>query len=200
MAHNYLSLSHCQDAIRAIGEEINKKGLPKKLGPMVFVFTGLGNVTKGALEMFNLLPHEFISVHQLPSLTTSQDFDNRKVYGVIVTPKEYTTSHLGEFKMEHFIRHPQDYKSIFHQSIAPYASVIVNGIYWDSNYPRLLTKEQLRNMVLENRSRLISIADISCDIGGSLEFMDHITTIDEPFFVYDPVHDKKTIQYICVNQ
>lgn len=28
--------------------------------------------------------------------------------------------------------------------VAPYASVIVNGIYWDHRFPRLLTNAQLQ--------------------------------------------------------
>ena len=33
--------------------------------------------------------------------------------------------------------------------------------------------------------RLIGICDISADPGGSIEFMNECTTIDEPFCLYD---------------
>lgn len=47
--------------------------------------------------------------------------------------------------------------------IAPYVSAIVNGIYWERRFPRLLTKDQLSRMLAEGRSRLLAVADISAD-------------------------------------
>jgi hypothetical protein len=37
------------------------------------------------------------------------------------------------------------------------------------------------------RKRLLVVADISCDVNGSIEFLERSTTIDKPFFQYDPV-------------
>ena len=44
--------------------------------------------------------------------------------------------------------------------------------------------------------RLIGICDISADPGGSIEFMNECTTIDEPFCLYDADRnkDKKTFK------
>ena len=44
--------------------------------------------------------------------------------------------------------------------------------------------------------RLIGICDISADPGGSIEFMNECTTIDEPFCLYDADmnQDKKTFK------
>ena len=45
-------------------------------------------------------------------------------------------------------------------------------------------------------SRLIAISDISADPGGSIEFMNECTSIDEPFCLYDAENnkDKKTFK------
>ena len=47
--------------------------------------------------------------------------------------------------------------------------------------------------------RLIGICDISADPGGSIEFMNECTTIDEPFCLYDADmnQDKKTFKVLC---
>ena len=47
--------------------------------------------------------------------------------------------------------------------------------------------------------RLIGICDISADPGGSIEFMNECTTIDEPFCLYDADmnQDKKTFKVQC---
>jgi hypothetical protein len=41
---------------------------------------------------------------------------------------------------------PQYYRPIFHETVAPYTSVLVNGMYWDRRYPRLLTTQQLQEL------------------------------------------------------
>ena len=45
----------------------------------------------------------------------------------------------GGFDAQEFDEHPDRYVSNFAKKFAPYASVIVNGIYWSPNTPRLLT-------------------------------------------------------------
>jgi alpha-aminoadipic semialdehyde synthase len=40
--------------------------------------------------------------------------------------------------------------------------------------------------------RLLVVSDISCDVGGSIEFLDRSTTIDRPFYNYDPITGKET--------
>ena len=48
---------------------------------------------------------------------------------------------------------------------------------WNVGFPRLLTTSQLALA-----KRLAAIGDISCDIGGGLEFVSYATTIDAPSF------------------
>lgn len=71
------------------------------------------------------------------------------------------------------------------KKIAPCASVIVNCMYWESRFPRLLSTQQLQDL-MKKGCPLIGISDITCDIGGSIEFVNQNTTIDSPFFRYDP--------------
>lgn len=37
-----------------------------------------------------------------------------------------------------------------------------------------------------NLKSLFCVADISCDICGSIEFLERASTIDQPFYLYDP--------------
>lgn len=37
---------------------------------------------------------------------------------------------------------------------------------------------------------LFAVGDISCDVQGSIEFLQHTTTIDKPFFSWNPVTNK----------
>jgi alpha-aminoadipic semialdehyde synthase len=120
------------------------------------------------------------------------EFDAKRVYGCIVTAKDYAKrTDGGQFEISDFMANPQNYTSNFHEKIAPYATMLVNGIYWDSRFPRLLTKDQVTELYVRKNLRLLSIADISCDIKGPIEFMDRASTMDQPFFYYDI--DKKSV-------
>lgn len=44
------------------------KDVDRSLGPLIFVFTGSGNVSKGAQELFEKLPHEYVDVKTLPKV------------------------------------------------------------------------------------------------------------------------------------
>lgn len=46
MAHNYRNSSQAVQAVRDAGYEIALGLTPKSIGPLTFVFTGTGNVSK----------------------------------------------------------------------------------------------------------------------------------------------------------
>ncbi|KAI9351101.1 Saccharopine dehydrogenase-domain-containing protein [Zopfochytrium polystomum] len=191
LSYMYRCVADARLDMTRTGQVIMDDGLPRQLGPMVFVFTGSGNVTKGAIHMFKCLPHVWVKPEELKALVEDKSYDNRKVYGCMVQMQDYIErKDGGEFSRSEYLARPDLYKSVFHEKIAPYASMIVNGIFWDERYPRLLTKEQTLTLAREKRLRLLQVADISCDFGGSLEFVSHATTIDKPFFMYDPISGK----------
>lgn len=52
MAHNYRNSSQAVQAVRDAGYEISLGLMPKSIGPLTFVFTGTGNVSKVTYSMF----------------------------------------------------------------------------------------------------------------------------------------------------
>jgi alpha-aminoadipic semialdehyde synthase len=70
-----------------------------------------------------------------------------------------------------------DHLAYIHHQIAPYLTLLLNGVGWNVGFPRLLTTSQLASA-----ERLAAIGDISCDIGGGLEFVSRATTIDSPSY------------------
>lgn len=68
LAHNYSDSHMAINALRDCGYEIALNRLPRSLGPLVFVFTGSGNVSQGAQELFEHLPHEFVDATTLPKV------------------------------------------------------------------------------------------------------------------------------------
>ena len=187
---NFRLLDHARRQIQDVGERIASSGLPKEFAPMVFTFTGNGNVSQGAQEVFRWLPHEFLTISQLES--QYKNLSNKKVYGVVADPADYIRDKNGKFDLaDYFKNGSTKYQSVFHDRILPYTSVFVNGAYWDDRYPALMTNDQLSKLSEDQKLRLLAVADISCDISGPLEFMDHASTIDDPFFFYDPTTRKQ---------
>jgi hypothetical protein len=47
--------------------------------------------------------------------------------------------------------------------------------------------------------RLLLVCDISCDVNGSIEFLDRTTNIDSPYYQYDPILRKEISESISNN-
>lgn len=50
-----------RQAVRDCGYEIALGMMPKSIGPLTFIFTGSGNVSQGAQEVFQDLPVEYVT-------------------------------------------------------------------------------------------------------------------------------------------
>ncbi|KAM4873660.1 alpha-aminoadipic semialdehyde synthase, mitochondrial isoform 1-T1 [Thomomys bottae] len=205
MAHNYRNSSQAVQAVRDAGYEISLGLMPKSIGPLTFVFTGTGNVSKGAQEIFNELPCEYVEPHELKEV--SQTGDLRKVYGTVLSRHHHLVRKTdGVFDPVEYDKHPERYISRFNTDIAPYTTCLINGIYWEQNTPRLLTRHDAQSLLAPVKSsvvpvegcpalphRLVAICDISADTGGSIDFMTECTTIEHPFCMYDAdqhiIHD-----------
>ncbi|XP_066447938.1 alpha-aminoadipic semialdehyde synthase, mitochondrial [Eleutherodactylus coqui] len=205
MAHNYRNSSQAVQAVRDAGYEISLGLMPKSIGPLTFVFTGTGNVSKGAQEMFNELPCEFVEPHELKEVSKTGDL--RKMYATVLSRHHHLVRKTdGVYDPVEYDRNPELYTSRFNTDIAPYTTCLINGIYWDPHTPRLLNRQDAQRLLAPVKSsavvtegcpvlphKLLAIGDISADTGGSIEFMTECTTIDTPFCMYDAdqhiIHD-----------
>lgn len=185
-AHHYHSLTEARDDISAIGQLIAENGINHELRPFVIGFTGYGNVSQGAQEIIGLLPVKEISPGKLLELHRRKKLPDNLVYKVIFKEEDLFEHIHGEpFELHDYYANPQNYRSRFEQYI-PYLSVLINCIYWDKRYPRIVTKEYLRKLYASGKPRLMVIGDISCDVDGSIECTVKPTEIDDPIYVYNP--------------
>ncbi|KAJ2743980.1 hypothetical protein GGI20_003334 [Coemansia sp. BCRC 34301] len=195
-AHVYPNLECVHTKLRHVADIIEDQGLPDTFAPMLFTFTGSGNVTQGARAIFDDLPHDNVSVEELPFIAKDRYNDRyrRRLLALQVGAEDYVERiDGGPYNRAEYREFPDRYRSVFATKIAPYTSMLVNGIYWESKYPRLMTTKDLAHIQRQRelRTRMLAIADISCDIGGSLEFMSHASTIDSPFFYVDAVNGRE---------
>ena len=191
-AHAYEDSAAAKRAVAAIGQDIRRDGLPESLVPLVCGFAGYGHVSQGAQEIFDQLPVAEIDPEALGSTDPGSAEARHQLYKVV-----FKEEHLvepvdpgGRFELQDYYDHPEKYRGRF----GPYLdhlTMLVNCVYWDARYPRLLTKAQLGRMFGgENWPRLRVLGDISCDLEGSLECNLRCTDPGNPVYVYDPNQDE----------
>jgi alpha-aminoadipic semialdehyde synthase len=192
--HSYQYKDHIEmeEDVSKVGERIKNEGLPQEIVPMVVGFAGYGNVSRGCQEVLGCLPVQEIPPEDLASFIKKGEFSANVVYKVVF--KEWHMVEPAsdfEFELQDYYDHPEKYKGIFPKHV-PHLTILMNCIYWDKPYPRLVTKELVKGMFTEGEPKLKIIGDISCDIDGAIEFTEKATEIDNPTFVYDPIEDKVT--------
>ncbi|SHJ92931.1 Alanine dehydrogenase [Reichenbachiella agariperforans] len=148
-----------------------------KLPKIKIVITGGGRVAKGAMEIMNQVGIRRVSPHQF----ITQLFDE-PVYCQL-NNRDYH-KHKNEdkvFNRAEFFQSPEDFESDF----APYAQVadiLIACAFWNPKAPVLFTRE---DMTQRNFSIKV-IADVTCDIEGSIPSTLQPATIDDPIYDYDP--------------
>ncbi len=198
-AFEYHDLAHAKAEIAKIGERIRRDGLPAQIQPLVCGFSGYGNVSQGAQDIYSLLPVREVKPGELAGLPA----DAHTCFKVVFREEDMVepTAPGGRFELQDYYKHPEKYRSKFFAYV-PHLTILVNCIYWEPKYPRLVTKEQLTALwsgkaephagdtaaqQIGEPPRLRVIADISCDINGSTECTVKATEPGEPVYVWEPL-------------
>ena len=148
----------------------------KKLPPIKIAVTGSGRVAQGALEVLDLMGIRRVSVYDYLYL----DF-NEPVYTQLRS-SDYNRRRDGRvWDTTDFHRNPQEYESTF-QNFLPVTNLLIACAYWHPAAPRLFSEEDTRRA----HFRIDTIADVTCDIDGSIPTTQRSTTIQEPAFDYNP--------------
>jgi saccharopine dehydrogenase (NAD+, L-lysine-forming) len=146
--------------------------LPDSL-PLRIVVTGTGRVSQGAAEILNSA--NFAQVSPAEFLQNPQ---RRECYTLLQSADYHEALNGSAFDREEFRQHPESFKSTFHRYI-PSTDVLIAGAFWNPAAPRLFKLEQMK----QQDFRIQLIADITCDIGGS------IPSTVKPTNMYDPAYD-----------
>jgi alpha-aminoadipic semialdehyde synthase len=191
MAHQYDSLEDAKRQIAEVAEQVREQGIPVQLSPLIFGFAGYGNVSQGAQEIFDLFDHEQVESSKIANLTASTASKLIKV----VFKEEHLVEPIDPghtFELQDYYDNPQKYRSQFERYL-PHLAVLVNCIFWDTPYPRLVTFDWLKQFWSGSQQpKLKVIGDISCDIEGSIQCTVKVTDPGNPVYVYNPTDAKVT--------
>lgn len=184
--HNYDSLAEAKAVVSDIGCQIKENGLPKEISPLVIGITGNGNVSKGAQKIMSLLPVMNIKPDDLLKLRKEENWDAHVVYQVIFEEPDLVEriDSSKPFELQEYYDHPELYKGVFEQYL-PHLTLLMNCMYWNDRYPRIVTKEYLKDNWSTEFSLKV-IGDVTCDPDGSVEITFKGTPIVDPVFTYNP--------------
>lgn len=195
-SHRYNSLSDAEKAVKEVGEIIRAEGLPKELTPLTIGFTGYGNVSKGAQHIADLLPTVEITPEELLDLKKRGRYSDKLVYKIVFKEEDLSEpkdpSH--KFELHDYYNHPEKYKNQFEKYVDQ-LTILMNCMYWDDRYPRLLTKDFIEEVYKYGEMKLKVVGDVTCDPDGSIEFTHKGTEIEDPVFIYDPVKREPTMGF-----
>lgn len=184
-AYRYGSIDEALAEVRTVGQELAGMALPAHLTPLVIGVAGTGNVAQGVLRVLEELATRPLRAPDLANLPTGPG-----LYHVVFSEKHMVEPRLGfhdpaTFDVQHYYDLPGRYRGVFERYL-PYLTMLMNCIYWDSRYPRLVTMEGLRQLFDSHTPPSLQvIGDLSCDVRGAIEATTRATKPTNPVYVFD---------------
>jgi hypothetical protein len=157
-----------------------------KLPNVKIAVTGSGRVAHGVLEIMNLM-----GVREVESGEYREREFDYPVYVQLKGPELYARKDNGTYHRSDFHANPTDYRCLFEDYLMG-TDILMNGVYWDREIPRLFEKEAIG----EKGFRIRTISDITDDAGGSVPINLGDQTIEDPVYGVDRLTYEKTVPYL----
>lgn len=176
---NLKPAEQCHD-LKELWRELDNISLPN----IKIVITGGGRVANGAIETMGALnirkvtPFEFIN------------YSFREPVYVQLHSEDYHEHKTNHNYIKHeFYSNPENFNCTFAHpgGYASLCDLLIHCTYWNPHGPVLFTKEEMR----EPTFRISVIADVTCDINGSIPSTHRATSVEDKFFGYNPDTEKE---------
>ncbi len=166
-------------------EGLSKVGLPN----VKIIVTGGGRVANGAQETLGAMnirkvtPYEFLN------------YSFREPVYVQLHSHDYYEERSGKpFSKFDFYNHPENFKSAFNK-YAAICDILIHCAYWDPHAPVLFTLKEMKDPGF----RISVIADVTCDINGSIPSTVKPTTIEDKFYGFNPMDGEVKTPFLLGN-
>jgi saccharopine dehydrogenase (NAD+, L-lysine forming) len=177
----------CRDRAE-MEEELKRVKLPN----IKIALTGGGRVANGAIETLSALrirkvtPEEFLTM------------SFREPVYCQLNPRDYVERpNDHNFDLNDFFKNPQHFVSKF-PAFTKVTDLFISAHYWDPRSPKLFTLEDIKAPDFH----ISVIADVTCDIDGSVPSTIRASTIQQPFYGYNMLNDREDLPFnkdtICV--
>jgi saccharopine dehydrogenase (NAD+, L-lysine forming) len=177
----------CRDRAE-MEEELKRVKLPN----IKIALTGGGRVANGAIETLSALRIRKVTADEF--LMTSF----REPVYCQLNPRDYV-ERPGDhnFDLNDFFSHPEHFVSKF-VPFTKETDLYISAHYWDPRSPKMFTTDDIKAPDFH----ISVIADITCDINGSVPTTIRAATISAPFYGYNIKTDKEDLPFtkdsICV--
>ncbi|WP_031427645.1 NAD(P)-dependent oxidoreductase [Flavimarina sp. Hel_I_48] len=164
--------------LKAMKAKLDEINLPN----IKICLTGGGRVAGGAKEILDYLKIRQVYVDDFLNMEFDEpvyckidvlDY-NKRIDGEPATQKE-------------FFRDPTTFESNF-MRFAKVTQFLITGHFYGDGAPQFLTQEDARNPDF----KIEVVADISCDLNGPIASTIRTSTLEDPFYGYDPKTQKET--------
>lgn len=164
----------CHDK-KEIFKELERINLPN----LKIVITGGGRVANGALEVLGVLGLRKVTAYEFLHYSFREP-----VYVQLHSEDYYKTKDGSVFSNQMFYKHPELFDCLFANgnSYASFCDLLIHCTFWDPKAPVLFSKEQMR----DPKFHISVIADVTCDINGSIPSTTRTSTIEDKFYGYNP--------------
>ena len=162
-------------------EEMERELQKLNLSNEKIILTGNGRVGQGALETLRKAKIREVSKEEFVNETFEE------TVFVHLNTMDYNIRIDGTaFNKFEFYNQPEFYISCF-MDYAKHADIFIAGHYYSEGSPYLITKEDVKKSTF----KIITVADISCDINGPIACNIRSSEIENPIYGYNPITEKE---------
>lgn len=148
--------------------------------------TGSGRVAHGLLEVMNIM-----GVQEVEKSDYLERAFSYPVYVQLKGADLYAAKDGIAYNRKNFHNNPHSYYCTFKNYYSE-TDILLNGIYWDSDIPRLFEMEDIS----KENFRITTIADVTDDENGSVPCNLGDSTITDPVYGVDRITKLKTLPYL----
>ncbi|MGV3538890.1 MAG: NAD(P)-dependent oxidoreductase [Rufibacter sp.] len=173
------NLFHLKPAHQCVDmEDMQEEFFKVKFLPNIKIaVTGGGRVAEGAVEVLNKMGVKRVSVFDYLYKEFSEP-----VYTQLRSSDYHVRPDVAVWDSQDFYQNPHLYQSTF-DKFAKVTDLLMACAFWNPAAPVLFTPADMR----EPDFKINTIADITCDVSGSIPCTKRVTTIADPAFDYDPL-------------
>ncbi len=168
----------CHDK-KEIFQELKNISLPN----IKIIVTGGGRVANGACETMGAMNLRKVTPYEYLNYSFREP-----VYAQLHSEDYYAANDHSPYSSWDFHHHPESYGCTFSNpnSFASMTDLLVHCTFWDPRADILFTKARMRDPDF----RISVIADVTCDLNGSIPSTTKSSTIEDKFYGYDPMSEE----------